>query len=133
MNVAAAVVIVAFGLFLIAFSGVAFAKPAIAERFLTAFASSARTHYVEQVVRLLVGAALVVRSPIMWQPNMFRLVGWAIVVSSAVLLCLPWQWHHRLGERVLPLLLRHLRLYAAGSFAFGALLLYGVCAGVGVA
>ena len=133
MSVAAAVVVVAFGLSLIAFAGVAFANPAIAERFLTAFASSARTHYVEQVARLVVGAALVVRSPIMWQPKMFCLVGWAIVVSSAVLLCVPWQWHHRLGERVLPLLIRHLRLYAAGSFAFGALLVYGVCAGVGVA
>ena len=133
MSVAAAVVVVAFGLSLIAFPGVAFAKPAIAERFLTAFASSARTHYVEQVVRLLVGAALVVRSPVMWQPRMFWLVGWAIVVSSAVLLCVPWQWHHRLGVRVLPLLVRHLRLYTAGSFAFGALLLYAVFAGGGAA
>lgn len=132
MSVAAAVVVVAFGLSLIAFPGVAFAKPASAERFLTAFASSARTHYVEQVVRLVVGAALVVRSPIMWQPKMFWLVGWAIVVSSAVLLCVPWKWHHRLGERVLPLLLRHLRVYAVGSFLFGALLLYGVFAGGGV-
>ena len=131
MSVAATVVIVGFGLSLIAFPAVAFAKPAMAERFLTAFASSARAHYLEQVFRLLVGAALVVRSPAMWQPGMFRLVGWAIVVSSAVLLCLPWQWHHRLGERVLPLLLRHLRLYALGSFIFGALLLYGVCAGGG--
>ena len=107
----------------------ALAKPAIAEGFLTAFASSARTHYVEQVVRLVVGTALVVRSPIMWQPKMFWLVGWAIVVSSAVLLCVPWQWHHRLGERVLPLLVRYLRLYAVASLAFGALLLYGVFAG----
>ena len=131
MSVAAAVVVVAFGLALIAFSGVAFAKPAIAERFLAAFASSARTHYAEQVVRLLAGAALVVRSPIMWQSGMFWLVGWAIVASSAVLLCVPWQWHHRLGERVLPLLVRHLGLYAAGSFAVGALLLYGVFAGGG--
>ena len=131
MSVAAAVVLVAFGLSLIAFSGVAFAKPAMAERFLTAFASSARTHYVEQLVRLLVGAALVVRSPIMWQPNLFRLVGWAIVFSSAGLLCVPWQWHHRLGKRVLPLLVRHLRMYAIGSFAVGALLLYGVFAGGG--
>ena len=133
MSGAAAVVVVAFGLSLIAFAGVAFAKPAIAERFLTAFASSARTHYAEQVVRLLVGAALVVRSPIMWQPEMFWLVGWAIVVSSAVLLCVPWRWHHRLGERMLPLLVRHLRLYAAGSFAFGALLLYGMFGGSGAA
>jgi hypothetical protein len=131
MSVAAAGVVVAFGLCLIAFPGVAFAKPAIAERFVTAFASSARTHYGEQILRLLVGAALVVRSPIMWQPKMFWLGGWAIVVSSAVLLCVPWLWHHRLGERVLPRLVRHLRLYAAGSFAFGVLLLYGVFAGGG--
>ena len=133
MSVVAAVVVVAFGLCLIVFPGVAFVKPAAAERFLTAFASSAGTHYVEQVVRLIVGAALVVRSPTMWQPRMFWLIGWAIVVSSAVLLAVPWQWHHRLGGRVLPLLVRHLRLYAVGSFAFGALLLYGVLAGRGAA
>jgi hypothetical protein len=131
MSVAAAVVVVVFGLSLMAFPGVAFAKPAIAERFLTAFASSARTHYLEQAVRVLVGAALVVRSPIMWQPKVFWLVGWAIVVSSAVLLCVPWQWHQRLGERVLPLLARHLRIYAVGSLTLGALLLYGVFAGGG--
>jgi uncharacterized protein YjeT (DUF2065 family) len=131
MIVVAAVVVVAFGLSLIAFTSVAFAKPAIAERFLSSFASSARTHYVEQIARLLIGAALVVLSPSMWQPKMFWLFGWVIVVSSAVLLCFPWQWHHRLGERLrlLPLLVRHLRLYALGSFALGALLLYGVVSG----
>jgi len=78
---------------------------------------------------LLVGAALVVLSPAMGQPKMFWLLGWAIVVTSAVLMCVPWQWHHRLGERMLPMLVRHLRLYAVGSFALGALLLYGVFAG----
>jgi hypothetical protein len=131
MSVVAAVVIVAFGFSLIAFTGVAFAKPATAERFLSAFASSARTHYAEQIIRLLAGAALVVRSPVMWQPRIFWLFGWAIVVSSAVLLCVPWQWHQRLGERfrVLPMLIRHLRLYAVGSFALGAFLLYGIFAG----
>jgi hypothetical protein len=129
MSQVAAVVVVGFGLLLIVLTGVAFAKPAIAERFLMRFASSARTHYVEQMFRLLVGAALVVLSPAMWQPNMFWFVGWAIVVSSAGLMCVPWQWHHRFGERLLPIVVRHLRLYAVGSLAFGALLLYGVFAG----
>jgi hypothetical protein len=129
MSQVAAVVVVGFGLLLIVLTGVAFAKPVIAERFLTRFASSARTHYVEQIVRLLIGAALVVLSPAMWQPTMFWLVGWAIVVSSAALICVPWQWHHRFGERLLPIVVRHLRLYAVGSLAFGALLLYGVFAG----
>jgi len=71
----------------------------------------------------------VVSSPSMWQPRLFWLVGWAIVVSSAVLMCIPWQWHHRFGERVKPLLLRYLKLYAVGSFVFGVLLFYGVFAG----
>ncbi len=133
MSLVAAVVVVAFGLLMIAFTGVTFAKPATAERFLMRFESSARTHYIEQVFRLLVGAALIVLSPAMWQPNLFWLVGWAIVISSAALVCVPWQWHHAFGKRVGPMLFRHLRLYAMGSFAFGALLLYGVFAGRGAA
>jgi len=58
MSQLAAVVVVAFGLVLIAFTGVTFAKPAMAERVLKRFASSARTHYIEQVFRLLIGARL---------------------------------------------------------------------------
>ncbi len=133
MSAVAAVVVVVFGLLLIAFTAVAFAKPAIAEGFLMRFASSAQAHYVEQVFRLLIGAALVVRSPVMWQPNMFWLVGWAIVVSSTALMCTPWQWHKRFAERLRPTVVRHLRLCAVAPFAFGVLLLYGVFAGDGVA
>ena len=129
MGLVAAIVVVAFGLLLIAFTGVAFAKPAIAERFLIRFASSARTHYIEQIFRLLIGAALVVLSPAMWQSYVFWLIGWAIVVSSAALMCIPWQWHHRLGDRVLPIVARHLKLYAVGAFAFGVLVLYAFFAG----
>ena len=132
MSQVSAVVVVAFGLLLVVFAGVAFAKPAIAEGFVMRFASSARTHYAEQVFRLLIGTALVVHSPAMWQPTIFRIIGWAIVVSSAALICVPWRWHHRFGERMLPIVIRHLGLYATGSLAFGALLLYGVFAGGGV-
>jgi hypothetical protein len=133
MSVAAAVIVVVFGLSLITFTGVAFAKPARAERFLLAFASSARTHYVEQVFRIVIGSALVILSSTMWQPKMFWLFGWAIVISSAALICVPWRWHDRLGERVRPMLIRHLKLYAVGALAFGVLLLYGFFASGGAA
>ena len=129
IEAAAGAVVVVFGLCLVAFLGVAVAKPATARWFLAAFASSARAHYTEHVVRLLIGVALVVRSPAMWQPRMFRLAGWAIVISSVVLLCLPWQWHYRFGERLRPLFFRYLWLYVTGACAFGVLLLYGVLAG----
>ena len=129
MSAVAAVIVVVFGFSLIIFTGVAFANPARAERFLMAFATSARTHYIEQVFRILVGSALVVLSSTMWQPRMFWLFGWAMVVSSAALICVPWQWHDRLGKRVRPMLVRYLKLYAVGAFALGVLLLYGFFAG----
>jgi len=128
MNVVAEIIVVAFALFLLGLTAVTFAKRAFAERFFSAFASSARAHYTEQAVRLLVGASLVVASPAMWQSRLFWLVGWAIVLSSLVLMLAPWRWHHRLGKKVLPILIPRLKLFALGLFAFAALLLYGVTA-----
>jgi len=126
INAVAGAILVAFGLFLVGLSVVVFAKPAVAERFFVSFASSARAHYTEQVIRLLIGASLVIRSAAMWQPKVFWFVGWAIALSSLVLILSPWQWHHRFGEKVLPMLIRRMKLFAVGLLAFGVLLLYGV-------
>ncbi len=126
MSAAAGAILVAFGLFLVGLTVVVFAKPAVAERFFMSFASSARAHYTEQIVRLLIGVSLIVRSGVMWQPKVFWLVGWGIVVSSLVLMLTPWQWHDRFGEEVRPMLLRHMKLFAVGLLAFGVLLIYGV-------
>jgi cell division protein FtsW (lipid II flippase) len=126
LNSVAGAILVAFGLFLIGLAVVVFAKPAVAERFFMAFASSARTHYTEQIVRLLIGASLMIRSAAMWQPKAFWLVGCAIVLSSLVLILTPWQWHDRFGERVRPILIRRVKLFAIGIFVFGVLLIYGV-------
>lgn len=126
MSFVASIVIVLFALCLFGVTAVVLVRPALAERFFLSFAASARAHVVEQVVRLLIGVSLVVRSPQMWQPVIFFLIGWALAGSAAVLLALPWQWHHRFGQRVLPLLVRHMRLYAVGMVLFGALLLCGV-------
>lgn len=126
MNIPAGIVIVVFAVFLIGLTGVVFATPGLAERFFMSFASSARTHFAEQAIRLLFGASLVVLSPTMWQANMFRILGWAVVTTSVGLMLLPWRWHHRFATRALPRIVRHMRLFAAGLFAFGALLRYGV-------
>ena len=126
MNAVAGAILVAFGLFLVGLTVVVFAKPAVAERFFMSFASSARAHYTEQVIRLLIGASLVIRSAVMWQPKVFWFVGWAIVLSSLVLILTPWQWHDRFGEKVRPMLIRRIKLFAVGLLAFGVLLLYGV-------
>jgi len=130
MSAVAGVILASFGLFLVGLSVVVFARPELAERFFRSFASSARAHYTEQVVRLLVGASLIIRSAAMWQAKVFWLVGWAIVISSLVLILTPWQWHDRFGDIVRPILIRRIKLFAIGLLAFGVLLIYGVfCCG----
>src|SRR5215469_6038464 len=114
VNAIAGAILVAFGLFLIGLMVVVFVRPAVAERFFMSFASSAQTHYAEQVVRLLVGVSLIIHSAAMWQPKVFWFVGWAIALSSLALILTPWQWHHRFGEKVRPVLIRRMKVYAVG-------------------
>jgi hypothetical protein len=129
MNIIAEVVVIAFALFLLGATAVTFAKPALIERLFMTMANSAKAHYTEQIVRLLVGISLVVASPRMWQSKLFWLAGWMIIVSSTALIVTPWRWHFRFGERIRPRLIKHMKLYAVGVFVFGGLLLYGVFAG----
>jgi hypothetical protein len=128
MNTVAGTIVVVFGLFLVGLAVVVFAKPVLAERFFLSFASSARAHYTEQIFRLLIGVSLIVLSPAMWKPAIFRFVGWAIVLPSLVLILMPWRWHHNFGVKVLPIVIRRIKLYAVGLLAFGVLLLCGVFA-----
>ncbi len=103
MDIISGIIVFAFGLGLIALAGVIAAKRLLAERFLNLFASSARTHYIEQVLRLVVGTSLVIFSPLMWYSYVFQIFGWLFVVTTLGLLLVPWQWHHRFAERVIPL------------------------------
>jgi hypothetical protein len=120
------IVVVGFCLFLIGLAVVIATTPSFAERFLRSFASSAPAHYTEQGLRVLVGAAIVNFASSMWYPELFRLFGWLIVVTAVGLLLIPWQWHHKLGTWVMPLVIRHMRLFALGASALGAFILYGV-------
>jgi hypothetical protein len=130
MNLLSGIVVVGFCLFLIGLALVIVTRPPLAERFLRSFASSASTHYTEQGLRLLVGISIVNFAGSMWLPQIFKVFGWLIVVTSAVLILTPWQWHHKYGTWVLPLMIRHMRLFALGAAALGAFILYALCHGL---
>jgi hypothetical protein len=126
MHLLSGLVVVGFCIFLIGLAVVIAIKPPLAERFLRCFASSAQTHYIEQGLRLLAGAAIVEFASSMWHPNLFELFGWVLVVTAVGLMLIPWQWHHKYGTWAIPLVIRHMRLFALGAFALGGLILYGV-------
>ena len=125
MKLLSGIVVVAFGLCLIALAAMIVIKPLLAERFLKRFASSARAHYSEQTSRLIAGVALVTFSPSMWYPDLFKSFGWLIIITAVGLFLTPWKWHHRFSKWAIPLAIRHMRPYAFGAFALGTLILYG--------
>lgn len=128
MRTAAALLLAAFALGLIGFAVLAFGRPEQARRFLGSFAQSFRAHVAEQTLRLVAGAALLVRAPLLWQGPAFRVLGWVLVLTSVGLLLLPWRWHRAFAERVVPPVARHVRLYGLLVLGAGLLLLYALIA-----
>lgn len=125
MFLISAAVVVAFGLALVGFAVLIVVRPRPAQRFIESFAGSPRAHYTEQVSRLVVGTALVIHGPSMLLSQMFQALGWLMVVTAVALLVLPFRWHHRFGDWVIPRLTKHLKLYALAVFGLGALVLWG--------
>jgi len=126
ISILAGVAVLLFCIFLIGLAVMIVIKPRHAEQFISSFASSARAHYIEQVARLIVGTAMVVLAPSMWYSNLFNFFGWILIVTTIGLLLIPWTWHHKLGERVIPLTLRYMKIYALGAFVLGTFILHGL-------
>lgn len=121
----AGLIVTATGLGLSAFAPLALIAPDHARRFLRGFAGSAYAHYFEVTARLIAGASFIVFSSAMHFAEIFRWFGWLIVVTSVAMLLIPWRWHQRFAERVIPIVIRFLPLYALASLGLGAFILYG--------
>ncbi len=119
-------VVVLTGLYFCALAAASLIMPARASRFLLAFASSPRVHYLELLIRLVVGVSLVIHSPRMVVPAAFSLIGWILIVTTACLLLLPWRWHRRFAQRAVPPATRYIAWIGLCSLALGGLILLAV-------
>ncbi len=126
LNILAGIVVSIAGMYLVGLAMASFFLPSLSVRFLEAFASSARAHYLEQFVRLVVGTALVLFSPMMNYAEVFHGFGWLIIVTTFGLLLIPWQWHHRFGQWAIPLAVKNLKLFAVGALLLGVFIFYGL-------
>lgn len=124
MNIFSGIIVVTFGLCLIGFAVLVVVKRLYAESFLKLFASSVKSHYTEQILRLIVGIAILIFSPSMWYSDLFKIFGWIIVITTVGLLVMPWRWHQRFAEKVIPLVIRFIVMYGVASFVLGAFILY---------
>ena len=131
-EILAIAVVVIVGLYFIALGATALLAPAISKRFLLGFASSPLTHYLELAVRLIVGGALLVQSPRMYFSPLFELFGWVLVVTTACLLLIPWQWHHRFARYAVPKAIRYITLIGLSSIVLGTVVVFAVVRGAAV-
>lgn len=121
--------VVLTGLYFLALATASLLKPAVARRFLSGFASSPSTHYAELFLRFLAGGALVIHAPHMAFSGAFRVFGWMLIVTTAGLMLVPWGWHRRFAQSVVPWATRHMTLIGVSSLALGVLFLSAVFVG----
>jgi hypothetical protein len=129
--VALAIVVLA-ALFFFGLAAASFLAPAHAASFLGGFAGSVRAHVLEMLVRIIVGWAFVVSAPSMRFSGAFRLFGWVLVISSIVLLLLPWRWHHRFAQHVVPPITRHVWLFGIVALPLGGVIVFAVLGGAAI-
>jgi hypothetical protein len=131
IEVLALTVVVLAGLYFIALAAASLFLPVRANRFLLGFADSAPKHYAEMFLRVVVGAALILHAPRMLHSGAFTIFGWLLLLTTACLLLVPWRWHHRFAQHVVPLAIRHITLVGLVSLVLGGLILAAVVRGSG--
>ncbi|KAA3641545.1 MAG: hypothetical protein DWP95_06680 [Proteobacteria bacterium] len=117
-----------FALFLLLMAFLCFLRPALVRNFFDLFAATKQAHFIEQMIRLVVGLSLIRFAEMMKYSGLFYAFGWLIVVTSLLLIVLPWRWHQKFAQRVIPVVKKHLKVYGMLSLFLAVMLLYGVWA-----
>ena len=123
LNALAVTLIFLTGVYFIFLGLIALLKPTIAARFLLGFATSAMTHYLELMVRMAIGFALIFYSHNMLFTSVYMGFAYVLIATTALLLFIPWRWHRAFTEKVVPYANAFLSLIGLTSIAFGFLVL----------
>lgn len=120
------IVVVLIAGYLIGLGVLAAARAPAVKKYLLAHASTPLAHYLELSLRLVCGWAILTCSPHMLAPGLFQKVGWVILITTAVLLILPWRLHRRFAKWSVPKATQHMNLIAIGSMLGGLILAYAL-------
>lgn len=128
MKLVAGVITLLFGLSLITLLIVTLLNKKFATTFLSSFAGAAKAHYIEQLLRLMVGLGVLIYSNSMLLSDLFGIFGWVLTATSALLIIMPWKWHNKFGKIAMPFVIRNLILYAVSASILGLVIVYCVIA-----
>lgn len=115
-----------FALGLIIFEFVIVMARPKAIQFLNAFVKTPWHHFLEQTLRLITGASIVVHAPNMAFSEFFGVFGWIIIITSLMLVGLPWRWHHNFAKKVIPTVIKFIHLYGVLCLTLGIFIIYSL-------
>lgn len=114
------------GLLLVGLGITGLVRAPMVASFFEGFAQSARAHYGEQTVRILAGLGCLGIANATAFEQAFQAFGLVLIVTSGLLMLVPWRWHRRFANIVIPMVVRYQLFYVLGALCLGAVLLAGL-------
>lgn len=120
-------IVILFGLFIIVAGLVMLFKPEKARTILREFASTNFINYTEITIRLIVGIAFILYSDFGKSPEIFKTLGWFMLITALILYFVPRKLHHNFSTRSADIIKPfYFRLISPFAFMFGVLIIYNV-------
>ena len=118
---------ITFGIFFIVVSIVMLFAPAKARQVLRKAGSTNFINYAEITIRMIPAAGLILYSDFSKFPEIFKIVGWFMLVTSFVLYFVPRQMHHNFSLKCADVLKPlYFQLISPFAFLIGAAIIYCV-------
>ncbi len=119
--------IIVFGLFFILVGIIMLLKPKKAREILRKAGSTNFINYTEITIRLIPAAALILSADISKYPQVFKIFGWFMLLTSLVLYFVPRQLHYNFSNKAADILKPfYFQLISPFAFIIGILIIYSV-------
>lgn len=120
-------IIIIFGLFFILVGLIMLLKPQKAREILRKAGSTNFINYAEITIRMIPAMALILSADISKYPEVFKIFGWFMLLTSFVLYFVPRQLHHKFSLKAANILKPfYFQLISPFAFIIGILIIYSV-------
>jgi uncharacterized membrane protein YfcA len=120
-------IVILFGVFLIGVGVLMLLTPIKAREYLRKAGSTNFINYFEITIRMIPATGLVIYSEFSKFPEIFKLFGWFMIVTSLVLYFVPRRIHHKFALWAANILTpAYIRLSSPFSIIFGSAIIYSV-------
>jgi uncharacterized membrane protein YfcA len=91
--------IIAFGIFFVCVGGLMLIRPKIAREILRKAGSTNLINYAEITLRIVPAIALILSADYSKYPEIFKIFGWFMLITSFVLYFVPRKLHHNFSNK----------------------------------